>query len=1158
MNDESIFSEALQRPTPEARAAFLDAACAGDAALRRAVEVLLRAHERAGAFLEAKDAGPGATVDEPVTERPGTVIGPYKLLEQIGEGGMGSVWMAEQQAPVRRLVALKVIKAGMDSAQVIARFEAERQALALMDHPHIAKVFDGGTTATGRPFFVMELVKGTPITKYCDEHRLTPRQRLELFVPVCQAIHHAHQKGIIHRDVKPSNVLVAPYDGKPVVKVIDFGVAKATGQRLTERTLFTGFGAVVGTLEYMSPEQAELNNQDIDTRSDLYSLGVLLYELLTGTTPLTKERLKQAAFTEMLRIIREEEPPRPSTRLSSSDTLPAIAAARQTEPAKLTKLVRGELDWIVMKALEKDRNRRYETASALAGDMQRYLHDEPVLACPPSASYRLRKFARRNKTTLAVACLILIFVVLLAAGGGWVAFDRAARRAKASQDLELALQRAELYLGQGKLADARAALEQAERIASESQPDPARNERLAGLRQRLEAEERDQQLVAGYEKIRLQAVQVDVVKSKFTRQSAFPEIRELFRQNGIPFVDTPVEEAAAFILSRPEPVRHQLVAAVYDAGLHAPADGATARDWLVALLETADKDPWRMRIRKAMVARNWQAIEQLLRAVDIATQPPGFLVVFAETIPAKRKPMRLDLLRRIQRAYPADLAANLDLGWELIQSGRHGEAIRYYTAALALRPENPGIYVNRGKCLEEVKETDAAIADYERSLALAPSYFTAFANLSQALKDQGRLQDALAVDNRAVEACPDRAGAWSNRANVYNKLGEYQKAIADSTRAIKLDDKLAAAWANRGGAYRALDQYDNAIADCTKAIELDEKNASALAERGNSYLQRGEHKKALADCDRSIELNPTDAFTWYTRGAVYLALGEHEKALANCVKAVELAPKNPWTHANLADVLMAMDRAQDVIAALRKAIAINPDIPEFHNNLGFALETQGEFREALQETRRAYELRSKRLPGTPDPSDQRVRRLERLVELEERLPAFVSGKTKPTSPEEQIELAEICARKGLNRAAARFYDEAFTPLSPRTAPLIGAHRYNAACVAALAGCGRGKDADKPDDKEREQLRRQALDWLRGHLGSAGRLLDKTPDRAPGLARELKHWLEDADFNGVRGREALAKLPEGERQAWQKLWADVADMLKRAQEKAAAKKKADTK
>jgi WD40 repeat protein/serine/threonine protein kinase len=418
---KEVFLAALTK-APVERAAWLEQVCGRNTELRRRVELMLAAHDTPQSLLDRpafaairSEAATGGFADASA-ERAGTVIGPYKLLQQIGEGGMGTVYMAEQTQPVQRKVALKIIKAGMDSRQVIARFEAERQALALMDHPNIAKVFDGGTTESGRPYVVMELVKGESITKYFDEHRLTPRQRLELFLSVCQAIQHAHQKGIIHRDIKATNILIAPYDGKPVVKVIDFGIAKATGQRLTDKTLFTEFGAVVGTLEYMSPEQAELNNQDIDTRSDIYSLGVLLYEVLTGTTPLDRTRLKQSGFAELLRIIREEEPPRPSTRLSEAkDSLPSISAQRRMEPAKLTKLVRGELDWIVMKALEKDRNRRYETANAFAADVQRYLNDEAVLACPPSAMYRFRKFARRNKVVLATTSVVALALLLAAA-----------------------------------------------------------------------------------------------------------------------------------------------------------------------------------------------------------------------------------------------------------------------------------------------------------------------------------------------------------------------------------------------------------------------------------------------------------------------------------------------------------------------------------------------------------------------------------------------------------------------------------------------------------------------------------------------------------------------------------------------------------------------
>jgi serine/threonine protein kinase len=439
VTDESIFAAALAIGSPSERATYLDRACAGRPDLRREVEALLAAH----AADNPLDRPPMDLIRtgayEPPREQPGVSVGPYKLLQEIGEGGMGTVFLAEQTEPVRRKVALKIIKPGMDSKQVIARFEAERQALSMMDHPNIARVLDAGTTPAGRPFFVMELVHGVPLTAFCDANKLNPRQRLELFVPVCRAIQHAHQKGIIHRDLKPGNILVTMYDDKPVPKIIDFGVAKAVEQRLTERTLFTHFGVLIGTFEYMSPEQAEMNAFGVDTRSDVYSLGVLLYELLTGTTPLERQRLREAALGEVVRIIKEEEPPRPSARLSTSGELVKVAAARRTEAAKLSALVRGELDWIVMKCLEKDRTRRYDTASALARDVERYLHDESVEACPPTVGYRLGKFLRKHRKPMTAVAIVMLALVggVVGTALGWLEARKqrdAAREAGAVAD----------------------------------------------------------------------------------------------------------------------------------------------------------------------------------------------------------------------------------------------------------------------------------------------------------------------------------------------------------------------------------------------------------------------------------------------------------------------------------------------------------------------------------------------------------------------------------------------------------------------------------------------------------------------------------------------------------------------------------------------------
>ncbi len=501
---KELFVTALDLPDLEARQAYLDQECAGDAELRARLAALLAAHEAPHPALEAPLASPVSTGPyEAPPETPGAIIaGKYKLLQHIGEGGMGSVWMADQTEPVKRRVALKLIRSERGSSKsILARFEAERQAIALMDHPHIAKLLDAGTTETGLPYFVMELVKGIPLTQYCDNQKLSVPERLRLFQEICAAVQHAHQKGVIHRDLKPSNILVESHDGKAVPKVIDFGLAKAiSGQQLTEHTLFTALGQVAGTPLYMAPEQAAFNALDVDTRADIYALGVILYELLTGTTPIERAQFKQAAYDEMMRLIRESDPPAPSKRLSSSASTPSVAANRQMEPAKLGRFVKGELDWIVMKALAKERERRYEAASGLARDLERFLNHEPVQAGPPSAGYKLRKFVRRHRAQVMTAGAVLLALMAGMAGTIWglIAARQQERIALAEAEQKKSAWQAEAERAEGERQAKQQALDQKLRAESGEKLAEERSHQLEVEKKRVEQEKQVAQAVRDF------------------------------------------------------------------------------------------------------------------------------------------------------------------------------------------------------------------------------------------------------------------------------------------------------------------------------------------------------------------------------------------------------------------------------------------------------------------------------------------------------------------------------------------------------------------------------------------------------------------------------------------------------------------------------------
>jgi tetratricopeptide (TPR) repeat protein/serine/threonine protein kinase len=785
--EKTIFLQALEIVAEADRAAYLDRACGKDRELRTMVEALLVAHHRRQPLLDM-------TADEPLSPL-GTQIGPYKLLQQIGEGGMGVVYMAEQKQPVERRVALKIIKPGMDSGQVIARFEAERQALAMMDHPNISKVLDAGTTESGRPYFVMELVKGQPITQYCDEHHLTPRQRLELLLPVCQAIQHAHQKGIIHRDIKPTNILVAEYDQEPVPKVIDFGVAKAIGSPLTDKTMFTGFGQIVGTLEYMSPEQAKVNQLDIDTRSDIYSLGVLLYELLTGSTPFDKQRLRSAALDEMLRIIREEEPPKPSTRLSESkDSLPSISAQRQTEPARLTRLVRGELDWIVMKALEKDRNRRYETAGGFATDLQRYLADEPVQACPPSAMYRLSKFARRNKGAIAFAAVVTI-LLLVALGGiiggiGWAMRDRAAVRQQIAMDderralkfrteISTALDDAEKSFQQDRLPQATEAVRRAEGLLASAGGDDELSRRVGQWRA-------DLAMVVRLEDIRLARAAEN--KEEVDWAGADQGYRQAFKEYGLDVETLPPAEAIKRL--RTSPISGRLVAALDDWFVTERHARVAGWEEMLSLVQQVDTDGWRNRFREAFRTQQLTTLEALARDEKLLTQPPATVYLLSLVLEESGKQsLAIEILLAAQKRHPGDFWINFNLGNLLASYNttpiQAADGVGYLRVALGQRPESPMVHLVIGFALWRQNKPAEAEAAFRSALKLKSDYARAHLNLGVVLGEQGKSEEGIAEYREAIRLAPDYGKAHMNFAYALEKKGELDEAEAEIREAVR-------------------------------------------------------------------------------------------------------------------------------------------------------------------------------------------------------------------------------------------------------------------------------------------------------------------------------------------------------------------------------------
>jgi serine/threonine protein kinase/TolB-like protein len=857
LDAELIFDEARRRPAGVERNAYLDGACGGDAALRARIDALLRADAEAAGFLETVEPGPRGDAETKEhfgpTERAGAQIGRYKLLQVIGEGGFGTVWMAEQREPVKRRVV------GMDTRQVIARFEAERQALAMMDHPNIARVLDAGSTETGRPYFVMEYVRGVGILEYCDTERLDTRARLSLFVKVCNAIQHAHQKGIIHRDIKPSNVLVTMHDGVPVPKVIDFGVAKATNSELTQRTLFTEHRQMIGTPAYMSPEQAEMSGLDIDTRSDIYSLGVLLYELLTGTTPFDSGELMKAGFAEMMRIIREQEPHKPSTRLSSLGASASRTAEQRlaSDPRKLGLALRGDLDWIVMKCLEKDRTRRYETANGLAADVQRHLEDEPVVAGPPSRVYRVSKFLRRNRTG-ATAAAAVVALILLGLTGALVGLVHVRHERDRAREAELV------------------AIEAQQQAASE------RDRALSAEQQARESESRARTAAA--------QAQAENERARVAEQRA-NTLRRFIEGNSLSLAVLPISnlsgsadqdhlaigmtESLVADLNRIEAFDVRPASSVMrlvEQGL-SPAELATQIGVDVLLEGRLRRADERLQISMSLIDPK----NDLLLWSEFYDRPRNELFDLQREVSqdlvreASLQLTEQDHLRLARRQTPNEKAQEAYFyGIQNLRGGNKREldkAVAFFDAAIGHDPEFAPAWEAKAWALGR------SLGGNMIPHTTMPAAFDA---ATQAL----RLDDTLAVAHvvigfvqlqyywnweaareafeTALRLDPNRGEAWLGMASFHVSIGEVDEAIRYLREAVSRDPAVLLI---RGNAYSVpffARRFDVAVEMFERGVSLDEDSWTPHAWMGLALAQKGEIEEGLAHLEiaASVERNP--------------------------------------------------------------------------------------------------------------------------------------------------------------------------------------------------------------------------------------------------------------------------------------------------------------
>jgi len=1090
----------------------------------------------------------------------------YQLSGEIARGGMGAVLRGRDVDLGRDLAVKVLLEKHAGKPEIARRFIEEAQIGGQLQHPGVVPVYDIGRFGN-RPFFTMKLVKGQTLAHLLatrtDPTQDRPRL-LGIAMQVCQTLAYAHAKGVIHRDLKPANVMVGAFGE---VQVMDWGLAKVLAEGgiadeeranrshqepedvTTIRTARssgsdvgtdTEAGTLLGTPAYMPPEQANGEVALLDRRADVFGLGAILCEILTGKPPYVGRSAEEVR-----------------RKAANGDLADATAhldgCGADADLIALTKTC------LSPEAIDrpKDAQAVADGLTAYLNGVQERLHQAELAEAEAKA--KAVEEAKRRRLTLALAATVLLALTL--GGGGWlyVKNERDARQVQLTREVNDALNQATALREKAKAAPIGAAAlfaqarEQAQRALALVETGPADDTLKTQVRQlqnELDEEEKDRKLVAALDEARLAQAET-LSESRFASERAVPKFREAFRAYGLPAGEGEPKAAAERIRQRPAAVREAILAALDEwddlAGNPKLKITEPHREWLRAVMEaTEPDDAWgrKMRVarRETDAVKRQAALEALAKSAKIAELPARALTRLAGGLSPSQA---AELLRRAWRHYPADFWVNHNLGIALraVTPRERDEAVRFLTAAVSLRPDSPGTLNNLGLALHDKGQLDEAIAWYKKAIVLDPKYAMAHNNLGYALSDKGQLDEAIASCKKAIELDPKLAMAHNNLGYALRNKGQLDEAIASFRTAIELDPKLAAAHYNLGVALADKGQRDEAIACYKKAIELDPKFAPAHNNLGKALRNKGQSDEAIASFRTAIELDPKLAAAHYNLGTIFCAVKRDYDAAIACFRtAIELDPKLAAAHYNLGVALSDKGQLDAAIACYKKAIALNPKNSFAHNGLGVALSDKGQLDEAIACYKKAIAL---------NPKDALARanlaQAERLTAARDKIPAFQNGSYTPTSNAERLGLAEWCQIKKLHHTATRLYTAVFAADPKLADDLTVAHRYNAACYAALAAAGQGEDAAKLDDKEKARLRKQARDWLRADLALRTKQLEssKPADRTAAL-QALRHWQKDTDLSGLRDAAALAKLSADERAACEKLWADVAALLKKAE------------